>query len=129
MFKSLSLESGKALGVVDGRINTVLDTGVLFGFLGVVPAIQCTNEVAGDTAEAFEFAFVEVFGVSVKILLGGSVASFVGEELSAGFDKAGNVQSIVMIEVGESLSGILFGNFGVPSERFSESFDVKILSV
>ena len=126
MFKSLSLESGKAFGVVDGRINTVLDAGVFFG---VVPAIQCTNEVAGDTAEAFEFAFVEVFGVSVEILLGGSVASFIGEELSAGFDKAGNVQSIVMIEVGESFLCILFGNFGVPSERFSESFDVKILSV
>ena len=129
MLHGLGFEHDEAGGVVDGGVDGVLDAGRFFGFFGVVPAVQCADEVAGDAAEAFEFAFVEIFGVLIEVFFGDLVAGFVGDELGAGFDEAGNMESIVVVEVSEGLFYFLFGDFGVPFERSHEPFDVKILSV
>lgn len=91
----------------------MFDAGVLFGFFGVVPAIEGADEVAGDTAQTFEFAFVEVFGVGVEVFFGGFSAGFVGDEPSTDFYQAGNVQSVIVFEIGESIFDFFFGNFGV----------------
>ena len=91
----------------------MFDAGVLFGFFGVVPTIQCSDEVAGDAAETFEFAFVEVFGVGVEIFLGFFGVGLVGDEPSADLYQAGNVQSIVVLKISKSGFYLFFGNFGV----------------
>ena len=67
----------------------MLDTGVLFGFLSVVPTVQSTYEIAGDTAEAFELAFVKVFGVFVEVFFGLLLACFARDKTGANFDEAG----------------------------------------
>lgn len=91
----------------------MFDASGFLGFFGVVPAVQRTDEVAGDAAQTFEFAFVKMFGVGVEIFLGGFLVGFFGDELSAGLDETRNVQDVIIFEIGERFFGVLFGNFSV----------------
>ena len=40
MFHGLGFERGEASSVVDSRIDRMFDASALFGFFGVVPAIE-----------------------------------------------------------------------------------------
>ena len=86
MLHGLSFEGDKTLGIVDRRVDGVFDTSSFLGFFGVVPAVERPDKVAGDAAEAFELAFVEVFGVGFEVFLGGLGAGFVGDEVGARFN-------------------------------------------
>lgn len=72
VFHSLGLYGGQAFGVVDGGVDRMLDAGAFFGFFGVIPAVQSAYEIAGDAAQALEFAFIEILGVGIEIFFGGS---------------------------------------------------------
>lgn len=91
----------------------MLDASGLFGFFGVVPAIQRAYEVASDAAEAFELAFVKIFGMSIEVFFGGFFVAFGTDELDACFYEAGNMESFVLIELGKRFGNVFFGNFGV----------------
>ena len=122
LLHGLSFEGGEALGVVDRGVDAVLDTGLFLGFLGVVPAVESTDEVAGDAAEALELAFLEPFGVVVEVFLHGIVARFLADELHADFDEAGDVHGLVLIEFFQSFFYLFVADFGVSRNGFSESF-------
>lgn len=107
----------------------MLDAVVLFGFFGIVPAIESANEITGDTAKAFEFAFIEVIGVFVEVLSGSGLAFFLGDKLGANFYEAGNVHSFVLIKTFESFESFFLGNFGVTAKGRDEAFDVEIFGV
>ena len=91
----------------------MLDASGLFGFFGVVPAIQRAYEVTGDTAETFEFTFIEIFGMCIEVFFGGFVVAFGADELDACFYEAGNMESFVLIELGKRFGDVFFGDFSV----------------
>lgn len=91
----------------------MFDASGFFGFFGVVPTIKSADEVAGDAAQAFKFAFAEMLGVGLEVGFGGLFVGFFGDKFCTGLDKAGNVQDVVVFEICESLFGVFFGNFSV----------------
>ena len=88
MFHGLGFERGEASSVVDSGIDRMFDASALFGFFGVVPAIESTYQVAGDAAETFKFAFVEIFGMCVEIFFGGGIAGFFVYQFHTNFYEA-----------------------------------------
>ena len=66
VFHGLSLESRKALSVVDGRVDRVFDASLFFGFLSIVPTVEGADEITGNAAKAFKFAFIEIFRMSFE---------------------------------------------------------------
>lgn len=129
MLHGLGFEHYEALGIVNGRIDRMFDASVFFGFFGIVPAIQSTDEVASDAAQAFETAFVEMFSVVVKVSFGGFGTGFLIDEFGADFYETRNVQSIIASEFLESVFGFLLGDFSVFTERLHKFGKVEILEV
>ena len=49
-------------------MQAVLDAVVLFGALGVIPAVDGADEVARDAADALEFLRLELVAESFRLL-------------------------------------------------------------